>query len=102
MIMASDANWQQIDPATLAIDLQEAYARYVQLRRAAGKAKGEFEQAMNAHAELPPGLRMVFGYNFGKLSAAIVPDDTKPAKAKVTAQSLAEFLRGQVATGRAV
>lgn len=100
--MANDAQWQQIDPSTLAPDLQEFYADYVTKRRAAGAAKAGFEKAMNERANLPIGLRVVFGYNFGKLSAAIVPDDKPTAKVKAPTLSLADFLRQQAGSGRSV
>ena len=50
---------------------------------------------MQIAAELPVGKRMVCGYNFGKLSVAIVDDDRKPAKAQPAKQSLADFLAAQ-------
>jgi hypothetical protein len=98
-VMANDAQWQQIDPSTLAPELQASYASYVAARREAGKLKAQFERDMNEHAELPAGLRMVFGYNFGKLSAAVVADDKPQAKPKAPTLSLAAFLRRQVASG---
>lgn len=102
MARDNDANWQQVDPTTLPGSAGELYTDYVTKRRAAGAAKAAFEQEMNKLAELPAGLRMVFGYNFGKLSAAVVADDTKPSKPKAPTLSLAAFLQGQVSSGRSV
>ena len=60
----SDAVWSEINPDTLASEMAKA-----------------FETIVSEAAELPAGKRVVFGYNFGKLSVAIVDDDCKPAKA---------------------
>lgn len=99
----SDANWKQIDPDTLPEGLQALYADYVAKRRAAGAAKALFEQTMNADSDMAgTGKRLVFGYNFGKLSAAIVDDDRKAPKSAQPKLSLAEFMRQQAANGRAV
>ena len=96
----SDAVWSEINPDTLP---QEISARYVAYKAtyALMKAKRlEFEQALSEAAELPEGKRMVFGYNFGKLSVAVVDDDRKAAKAKPAKQSLADFIAAQQAAGR--
>lgn len=45
-------------------------------------------------APIPDGKRLVFGYNFGKLSVALVDDDAKPSTAKGTT-SLSDFLKSQ-------
>jgi hypothetical protein len=98
----SEATWVQVDPASLPEQAQELYADYVTKRRLAGAAKAVFEQHMNVVGELPAGKRLVFGYNFGKLSVAVVDDDRKPAKSAQPKLSLAEFMRQQAASGRAV
>lgn len=93
----SNAVWTTIDPASLSETQADAYAAYKALYRSMKDAREAFEGAMQAG--VPDGQRMILGYNFGKLSAAIVPDDRKPAKAKATTQSLAEFLAAQSAQG---
>ena len=62
----------------------------------------EFETMLSNAATLPEGKRMIFGYNFGKLSVAIVDDDRKPAKATPAKQSLSDFIASQVAAGKRV
>jgi hypothetical protein len=62
------------------------------------EARNNFEQSMASAVELPEGKRLVFGYNFGKLSVAVVEDD-KP-KAKAGAQSLSSYLAGMTQKGR--
>jgi hypothetical protein len=97
-----DAVWSEINPETLP---QEISARYVAYKAtyAMMKAKRlEFEQALSEAAELPEGKRVIFGYNFGKLSVAIVDDDRKPAKATPAKQSLADFIASQASAGRRV
>lgn len=94
-----EANWVELDPSTLTAAQQESYHAYKAAYRVMKDQRVEFEREMQAG--VPEGSRMVLGYNFGKLSAAIVPDDRKPAKAKST-QSLSEFLAAQGASGQRV
>lgn len=96
-----EANWVEINPATLGDDISGAYDTYKALYRQMKEARVAFESSMAAAAELPSGKRMVFGYNFGKLSVAIVDDDRPAPKAKSSTVSLADFLRAQQASGRA-
>ena len=90
----SDAVWIELDVETLSMEAAEQYGNYKRQYKAAKEARERFEQVMNDQAKLPEGKRMVFGYNFGKLSVAIVADDRKP-KAEAKRQSLADFLAGQ-------
>jgi hypothetical protein len=60
-----------------------------------------FEEIVTDALELPQGRKMVFGYRFGKLSAALVEDDRK-GKAKQAKGSLADFLASQGMNGHAV
>lgn len=94
----SDAVWTTIDPATLQDDQRQAYAEYKDAYKDMKARRETFEQMMQEG--VPAGQRMILGYNFGKLSAAIVLDDRKPAKAKATTQSLAEFLAAQANSGQ--
>lgn len=93
-----EANWVTIDVETLSDVQQMAYDEYKTKYRAMKAAREAFEGEMAAG--VPPGKRMVFGYNFGKLSVALVDDDRKPSKIKGTA-SLADFLALASANGRA-
>lgn len=97
--MARDntANWVQIDIETLAAEQRKAYDDYKAAYRLMKDAREVFERSMQEG--VPEGSRIVLGYNFGKLSAAIVADDRKPAKAKTSTQSLADFLKAQGAQG---
>lgn len=94
---SSDAQWVTIDPETLHDHAKQAYSEYKIAYRVMKEQRERFETLMQAG--VPEGSRMVLGYNFGKLSAAIVPDDRKPKAVKST-QSLAEFLAAQAAGGR--
>lgn len=98
----TDAVWNELDPTTLPEVAGKAYDAYKALYRQAKEQRVAFETKMNELAALPDGKRMVFGYNFGKLSAAIVDDDRKPVKATPAKQSLADFLKAQQANGKAV
>lgn len=100
MAKNNDAVWNELDPASLPAPARDAYDRYKALYKQAKTERLVFEEAMNTIAELPEGVRMVFGYNFGKLSAAIVADDRKPAKATPAKQSLSDFLASQQAAGK--
>jgi hypothetical protein len=82
------ANWQTIDTATLPAPIAKQYANY---KAAYAEMKAErkaledallthFKRAPVAHdLHVPAGKRLAYGYNFGKLSAAVVADDEKPA-----------------------
>jgi hypothetical protein len=93
--MAKDSNavWSEIDVTTLDDGQREAYEAYKAKSREAATLRTEFEVMMQAG--VPEGKKLVFGYRFGKLSAAIVDDDRKPAKASPAKQSLSEFLASQ-------
>jgi len=93
--MAKDAIWSTIDPETLPTHVQSLYLDYKQAYQVAKANRKQFEAAMSTAASLPAGQRMVFGYNFGKLSVAIVKDDRPQAKPARKAQSLSEYLAAQ-------
>lgn len=95
-----NVTWVEIDPTTLVVELAVKYETYKDAQRKAAELRTEFESAMNDAAELPEGKKMVFGYRFGKLSAAIVDDDRKPKAASPAKLSLSEFIAQQVAQGR--
>lgn len=94
----TDAQWQTIDPTSLSGEQITTYADYKEAYREMKTKREAFETSMQAGVS--EGSRMILGYNFGKLSAAIVPDDRKPKAAKATTQSLAEFLVAQANSGR--
>lgn len=91
--------WTEIDPTTLPDVVQKAYADYKAAYREMKECRMLFEAELNEAANPPAGKRIVCGYNFGKLSIALgdAKDERKPAAAKGT---LADFLAGQVASGR--
>lgn len=96
----TDAVWTEINPASLPEAVSKAYGEYKEYYREMKAARLRFETSLADMATLPEGKRMVFGYNFGKLSVAIVDDDRKPAKAMPAKQSLADFIAAQQASGR--
>lgn len=98
----STAVWQDIDVTTLSAEAQVAYEDYKTAQRKAASLRHEFELAIHASIQIPAGKRMVFGYRFGKLSASLVEDDRKVAKAKQAKGSLADFLAQQVGGGHAL
>ena len=95
-----DATWTELDPATLPNSVKVMYDNYKAQYKAMKEARLGFEFEMGQFAQVPDGKRMIFGYNFGKLSVAIVDDDRKPAKATPAKQSLADFIASQQAAGR--
>lgn len=95
-----EANWVELKVETLSEDMAQGYAKYKDIYRQMKEARQAFEDGMNKSAELPEGKRLVFGYNFGKLSVAIVDDDRKPTKAQAPKQTLAQFLAAQAGQGR--
>lgn len=93
----STLTWQEIDPASLPDHVAKAYAEYKGMYRAMKEARMAFEDTLQPGA--PQGMRIVCGYNFGKLSVALAPDDAKPVKARASG-SLADFIAAQQASGR--
>lgn len=83
------ADWVELDVATLDASDRTAYETYKAQYKVMREARERFEEGMQIMA--PEGKRLVFGYNFGKLSCAVVDDDAKP-KAK-GAVSLSQLIR---------
>lgn len=102
--MAKDtsANWQNIEVTSLSADAQAAYEVYKEASRKSAELRVKFEQMVNEGAGLPAGQKLVFGYRFGKLSAAVVKDDSKPKSGSPAKLSLADYLKGQQAAGKVV
>lgn len=89
-------DWSQVDVDTLEAGDRARYDAYKDAYRVMKASREAFEQGMQAQA--PQGMRLVFGYNFGKLSVAL--DAAKDApKAKSGVQSLSAFLAMQGAAG---
>lgn len=93
--MATKPTWTEVDVDSLPAALAKRYeavkdaakahrdakdAFETQFRAALAKAKGD-----NGKALVPAGHKAVIGYNFGKLSFAIVADDT-PTRTKSSAK----------------
>lgn len=96
----SEATWINIDVASLTDGQRMAYEEYKAAQRKAAALREAFEESITDTANVSAGMRMVFGYRFGKLSAAIVQDERKPSKAKQATASLSDFLAAQAASGR--
>lgn len=64
-------DWLEVDPDTLHADVAKAFAAYKAQYAKAKELRDTFEELASKKAELPATHRMVFGYNFGKLSIAI-------------------------------
>lgn len=95
----SDAIWTTIDPATLPAPIAKQYIRYKEAYAEMKAERKAFEDALAALSSLPATKRMIFGYNFGKLSVAVV--DAEPAKPAASGSaSLADFLKSTAASGR--
>ena len=98
----SDTVWIEIDPASLSKEVKKDYDAYKEEYRLAKIAREAFEESMRATVEVPKGKKLVFGYNFGKLSVAIVDDDGRRNSAGKAAMSLSAFMASQGAAGRRV
>ena len=92
------ADWKVIDPAELPEAIATAYNGYKAAYKYAKEMREDFENAMIKAANLPSHRRLVFGYNFGKLSIAVVAND-KPTPTTKGATSLADFLAAAKANG---
>jgi len=86
-------DWTELDPTTLNGALRLKYEKLLEARKAAAIAKAAFEDAMNEAAAPGQGLRLVFGYNFGKLSIAVVPADRPKARTTKAAVSFADYVQ---------
>ena len=86
------ANWKELDPSSLSKAQAAAYQAYRDAYAASKKAREAFEATVQPDA--PKGQHFVFGYNFGKLSVAIVAGQFVPradgggSKGPVTLASL--------------
>lgn len=96
----TDAVWTTIDPTTLPVPVAKQYTCYKEAYAEMKAERKAFEDALAALSGLPGhGRRMIFGYNFGKLSVAVV--DAEPAKPSASGStSLADFLKSTAASGR--
>lgn len=96
----NDAVWVNINPETLSEAQLTAWTAYKLLYRQMKDQRLAFETLMAQG--VADGQRMIFGYNFGKLSVAVVADDRKASKPKAQQMSLAQYLETMSASGRAV
>lgn len=99
--MTAKPTWIEIDAEGLDREGAKLYRELKAAQKAAREAKEAFEEYVREGADVPKGKKLVFAYNFGKLSCAIVDDDGK-AKASKPKQSLAEYLAAMKAAGRRV
>jgi len=84
--------WTTLDTDSLDAQSAKLYAKLKAAQAEAKAAREAFEESVRARADVPRGKRLVFGYRFGKLSAALADDDGK-AKAKAPgAMSLKDML----------
>lgn len=92
--MASTANWLNVSLDDISIQARHQYEQYKAAYRLMKEAREAFEGTMTRDNPVATGQRLVFGYNFGKLSLAVVADD-QPRKQAKPKQSLADFLANQ-------
>lgn len=98
----TDAVWTTVDVATLPADLAAAHAAYKVSYTAMKDARNAFETAMSTAIAPPTGKRVIFGYNFGKLSVAIVDGEVAKAKPAASTQSLSDWIASQRNANRSV
>jgi hypothetical protein len=77
--------WNEIDPATLAPAIKAKYDAYKVAYAKAKEFRAAFETEASKAAALPATHRMVYGYNFGKLSMAIGLATSEKASKKAVA-----------------
>jgi hypothetical protein len=75
-------DWNEVDPATLQPKVAEAFGTYKEAYVTAKEFRKEFEALCTKAAELPKTHRLVFSYNFGRLSIAIDLAETKRTSSK--------------------
>ncbi len=88
----SDLTWNTINTDTLPTSIKDAYGAYKDAYKDMKECRLAFENMIAKAIDPKPGYRVVFGYNFGKLSVALAPDDkpaSKPASGSVSLSALA-------------
>ena len=93
MAERAKADWHNIDIDTLPESLRTPYELYKKSYKQAKADREAFEADMISAIDPPKGKRVVFGYNFGKLSVAVVDDDKPAAKSAPKALSLADLCK---------
>lgn len=93
----NDAVWVEVDVNSLGTEDRKAYEAYKEAYRETKAKREAFEASMQGMA--PQGKRLIFGYNFGKLSVAVVDAKDAP-KAKPAKMSLSEYMRTMASQGR--
>lgn len=89
----STAVWSTIDTASLPADISSAYRAYKDAYAVMKAAREAFELALRSAVPQPSGKRLAIAYNFGKLSVAIVDDDTPARKSAPASLSLADLAK---------
>lgn len=89
MSIETKLDWRETNPETLPAEVAKAYVTYKSQYAIAKKAREAFEQAALKASELPATHRLVFSYNFGRLSIAI--DKAKAASTSSKAVSFASL-----------
>lgn len=74
--------WKEINPASLSPAAVKAWDAYKAQYKVAKAARDAFEAILTKAAELPATHRLVFSYQFGKLSMAIDLAKTEGASKK--------------------
>lgn len=79
-------NWMEIDPSDLSTENQGLYKALKDAQAKTAKIRADFEEGVRKQASkmIPEGHTLAFGYRFGKLSVAAVPEEKPKAKSKNT------------------
>lgn len=88
----TDAVWNTINTETLPTSIGDAYRAYKDAYRDMKEARLEFETLISKAISPAAGKRVIFGYNFGKLSVAVVDDDKPKSKASASSVSLSAMV----------
>lgn len=84
----TDAVWNTIDAETLPTAIADAYRAYKDSYKDMKEMRLEFETLISKAIDPAKGKRVIFGYNFGKLSVAVVDDDKPKSKSASSAVAL--------------
>ncbi len=80
MATQSTLSWIEIDLDELDAQTKELYANYKACYAAMKSARKAFEESAAIDLGTPAGKEWKFGYNYGKLSAALAPVEVKAVK----------------------
>lgn len=84
--MSDKATWYQIDEATVSADVMADIERMRELNKQAAfhrdRASEKLAAALAEVVDVPEGMEVAIGYNFGRIAFAVIPKRATTSKSK--------------------